>query len=71
MQVGPRKTGWLKKEGYNVKNWKLRWFVLGKETLSYYATEEAKKVLGVILLREISSVNVVKHKKKEKKKLKI
>jgi len=60
------KSGYLTKEGFNVKNWKKRWFVLGKETLSYYKNQEARKVLGVILLREITSVTVTKHKKKKK-----
>lgn len=34
--VGAKKEGYLTKEGWKVKNWKKRWFVLGKETLSYY-----------------------------------
>lgn len=33
---GAKKEGYLTKEGWKVKNWKRRWFVLGKETLSYY-----------------------------------
>ncbi len=35
---GAKKEGYLTKEGWKVKNWKKRWFVLGNATLSYYKT---------------------------------
>jgi len=59
------KEGYLIKEGWKVKNWKKRWFVLGKETLSYYRSQKSlKKVLGVVALNEISSVSPVAAKRK-------
>eukprot|EP01128_Nolandella_sp_AFSM9_P005043 TRINITY_DN2386_c0_g1_i1.p1 TRINITY_DN2386_c0_g1~~TRINITY_DN2386_c0_g1_i1.p1 ORF type:complete len:456 (+),score=99.70 TRINITY_DN2386_c0_g1_i1:117-1484(+) len=62
--VGAKKEGYLTKEGGRVKSWKRRWFVLGKETLSYYKTHKAlKKVLGVIPLREVLKVTAIDHKK--------
>jgi len=65
--VRPRKEGYLVKEGYNVKNWKKRWFVLGKETLTYYRNQKSlKKVQGVISLRDISCVEIsAQYKKKQ------
>jgi len=61
-----RKEGYLTKEGLKVKNWKKRWFVLGKETLSYYTNHKSlKKVLGVISLAEIGEVSQTNGKKKD------
>jgi len=62
-----RKEGYLIKEGYKVKNWKKRWFVLGQATLSYYTNHKSlKKVLGVVSLAEISDVSLTNQKKKGK-----
>jgi len=59
------KEGYLIKEGYNVKNWKKRWFILGKATLSYYSSQKSlKKVLGIIDLSEINEISQVHNKKK-------
>jgi len=63
--TGARKEGYLVKEGWKVKNWKKRWFVLGKETLSYYRSQKSlKKVLGVVILKEITEVTPTTVKKK-------
>jgi len=60
------KEGYLIKEGYNVKNWKKRWFILGKATLSYYSSQKSlKKVLGIIDLSEINEISQVHNKKKD------
>lgn len=61
-----KKEGFLTKEGYKVKNWKRRWFVLGNQTLNYYTNQKSlKRVLGVIRLEEIISVSWCQSKKKE------
>jgi len=60
------KDGYLIKEGGNVKSWKKRWFVLGQNTLSYYASPKSlKKVLGVINLADVSEVSTTYAKKKD------
>eukprot|EP01124_Arcella_intermedia_P020205 TRINITY_DN27703_c0_g1_i1.p1 TRINITY_DN27703_c0_g1~~TRINITY_DN27703_c0_g1_i1.p1 ORF type:complete len:436 (-),score=138.44 TRINITY_DN27703_c0_g1_i1:181-1488(-) len=60
------KDGYLIKEGGNVKSWKKRWFVLGQNTLSYYASPKSlKKVLGVINLTDVSEVSTTYAKKKD------
>lgn len=66
MHAQARKEGYLTKEGYNVKSWKKRWFILGATTLSYYRNQKSlKKVQGCIALRDISSVQVAAQYKKK------
>jgi len=62
----PKKEGYLTKEGYTVKNWKKRWFVLGKDTLNYYKNNKSlKKVQGVISVRDIQKVEIAAQYKKK------
>jgi RAC serine/threonine-protein kinase len=62
------REGYLIKKGEVVKNWKTRWFILGSQTLSYYKSEnQVTKVLGVIRLNEVFSVNFAGQKKKGRK----
>lgn len=43
------KEGWLTKEGHIVKSWKVRWFILSKDTLLYFKTiKNLRKPLGTI-----------------------
>ena len=53
------REGYLTKLGKIRKNWKTRWFVLGKETLTYY-TERGRRsssdALGTLHLRDCSAV---------------
>ena len=44
------RTGWLYKQGENVKNWKKRWFVLKDNKLTYYAGKSDKTPKGSIAL---------------------
>jgi len=61
-----KKEGYLTKEGYKVKNWKRRYFVLGNQTLNYYVNQKSlKRVLGVIRLEDVGSVNWCQSKRKE------
>eukprot|EP01116_Phalansterium_solitarium_P011495 TRINITY_DN2719_c0_g1_i1.p1 TRINITY_DN2719_c0_g1~~TRINITY_DN2719_c0_g1_i1.p1 ORF type:complete len:294 (-),score=50.89 TRINITY_DN2719_c0_g1_i1:8-889(-) len=50
----PIKTGWLSKEGGNIKSWTRRWFVLRNLELSYYTSEGGSESTkkGVINLAE-------------------
>ncbi|KAJ6255469.1 tbc1 domain family member whacked [Anaeramoeba flamelloides] len=47
-------SGFMFKKGKIVKNWKLRFFVLENETLSYYLTQNEIEPKGVITLKEIT-----------------
>jgi len=61
------KSGHLTKEGYKVRNWKKRWFVLGRENFQYYRNEQSlRSVLGVIQLKEIVKVELAFNRKKKK-----
>ncbi|CAH0482258.1 unnamed protein product [Peronospora belbahrii] len=48
-------VGWLKKEGKNIKSWKLRYFTLYGSKLSYYKSKKGS------LLRSVNVVNVAVH----------
>jgi len=60
------KSGFLTKEGGNVKNWKKRWFILGKETLSYYRSEQSLRILGVINLKEVTNIEIITNQRKRR-----
>jgi len=52
-------SGFLTKQGGNVHNWKIRWFVLKKGTLTYYLTNinwENSKPRGIIYLTKRTEV---------------
>ncbi|KAF2073386.1 hypothetical protein CYY_005299 [Polysphondylium violaceum] len=52
-------SGFLTKQGGNVHNWKIRWFVLKKGTLTYYLTNinwEFSKPRGIIYLTKRTEV---------------
>lgn len=44
------KEGFLTKQGYVVKNWKTRWFVLHKNDLSYYTDRSKEKPIKTLNL---------------------
>ena len=52
------REGYLTKRGKIRKNWKTRWFVLGKETLKYYTERGRDDALGTIPLRECTAVEI-------------
>jgi len=67
-----KKEGYLTKEGYKVKNWKRRYFVLGNQTLNYYANQKSlKRVLGVIRLEDVNSVTWSQANKRKDQCLKV
>jgi hypothetical protein len=49
------KSGWLVKQGHQVRNWKRRWFVL-RETLSYFKSPKDTVPCGTINLADICGV---------------
>lgn len=54
----PSRSGYLIKLGHLVKNWKTRWFVLYRDTLSYYVRPERKgKPQGEIHITDIERVS--------------
>ena len=53
------KEGWLEKKGSFFYTWKIRWFVLTKESLDYYTTESKTVLKGKI---QLSSNTHVKKK---------
>eukprot|EP01100_Stratorugosa_tubuloviscum_P000955 TRINITY_DN1211_c1_g1_i1.p1 TRINITY_DN1211_c1_g1~~TRINITY_DN1211_c1_g1_i1.p1 ORF type:complete len:114 (+),score=37.64 TRINITY_DN1211_c1_g1_i1:152-493(+) len=53
------KEGWLRKEGIKVKNIKLRWFILSKNSLSYYTDKSRKELKGFVLLAMVQSINKI------------
>ncbi|KYQ89482.1 pleckstrin (PH) domain-containing protein [Tieghemostelium lacteum] len=58
-------SGYLTKQGGTVQNWKIRWFVLKKGTLSYYSTNvnwETQKPRGVIYLNLKTEVKEANYK---------
>jgi hypothetical protein len=44
------RSGWVIKRGGRVKNWRVRWFVLQGDELSYFKQKEDEKPAGVIRL---------------------
>jgi hypothetical protein len=58
------KSGYLKKKGEKRKAWKKRWFVLRSNRLSYYKNEKEYKLLKVIRLDDILSVNNFENQQK-------
>jgi hypothetical protein len=40
LTVVARRSGWMCKQGFVVKNWKMRWFVLDATSLYYYSTPQ-------------------------------
>eukprot|EP00049_Salpingoeca_infusionum_P020069 m.363460 g.363460 ORF g.363460 m.363460 type:complete len:423 (+) comp22686_c0_seq1:170-1438(+) len=50
-------SGWLTKEGGNVRNWKKRWFVLDRQDrLKYFKTQSSSKPAGMIDMTACTSV---------------
>ncbi len=54
--VTASKEGYLTKRGHVVKNWKLRWFVLAKDRLAYYARRGDAVPRGEIELNTVVAV---------------
>lgn len=50
----PVRSGFLYKEGLNLKNWKKRWFLLTEKYLFYFQNENDPQPLGTILIRDCS-----------------
>eukprot|EP01087_Luapelamoeba_hula_P010519 TRINITY_DN2786_c0_g1_i1.p1 TRINITY_DN2786_c0_g1~~TRINITY_DN2786_c0_g1_i1.p1 ORF type:complete len:606 (-),score=77.25 TRINITY_DN2786_c0_g1_i1:81-1898(-) len=44
----PQKTGWADKQGYKVRTWRRRWFVLKDQQLYYFATTQDRQPKGCI-----------------------
>ena len=59
------KEGYLTKQGRIRKNWRVRWFILRNQYLSYYRTKQHKKPLGTLNLMEAISVDLDNSKQKE------
>eukprot|EP00160_Parvularia_atlantis_P000154 Unigene10125_Nuclearia_a/m.30915 Unigene10125_Nuclearia_a/g.30915 ORF Unigene10125_Nuclearia_a/g.30915 Unigene10125_Nuclearia_a/m.30915 type:complete len:760 (+) Unigene10125_Nuclearia_a:16-2295(+) len=50
----PEHSGWLWKQGGNVRTWKRRWFTLSRLCLYYFKAPEDAKALGMVLLPSYS-----------------
>ena len=59
------KEGYLTKQGRIRKSWRVRWFVLRNQFLSYYRTKQHKKPLGMLDLTRALSVEFDNTKHKE------
>ncbi|CAI8038949.1 Dual adapter for phosphotyrosine and 3-phosphotyrosine and 3-phosphoinositide [Geodia barretti] len=59
------KEGYLTKQGRIRKTWRVRWFILRNQNLSYYRTKQHKKPLGTLDLTEAISVDLDTSKDKE------
>lgn len=59
------KEGYLTKQGRIRKSWRVRWFILRNQYLSYYRTKQHRRPLHTIDLTEAISVNVDNTKRKE------
>ncbi|KJE95368.1 hypothetical protein, variant [Capsaspora owczarzaki ATCC 30864] len=59
--LGADKEGWLEKEGFNVKSWKTRWFVLKGTSLFYYKDQKDSKPLGQIADIDKAEVRTIEH----------
>lgn len=51
------KEGFLTKQGYVVKNWKTRWFVLSKNELSYFTDRSKEKPIKTLNLNDCQGCN--------------
>eukprot|EP01136_Pigoraptor_vietnamica_P022579 Opistho-1_new@460 len=60
-----RTYGYLKGEGITTFMWKKYWFVLTEEKLTYHANETSTKVLGEMVLAEISECSRVVFSKRK------
>ena len=64
MPTFPELTGWLYKEGVNVKSWKKRYFVLRPNALYYYTQAKANsEKKGYILYQELNVCTVLTSKR--------
>jgi len=52
------KEGYLTKQGYHVKNWKTRWFVLLKNELKYFRERSDKEPIKVLDLGDCEGCTV-------------
>ncbi|KAL1920166.1 uncharacterized protein VTP21DRAFT_1312 [Calcarisporiella thermophila] len=59
------KSGYLLKKGEKRKTWKKRWFVLRSTKIAYYKDEKEYKLLHVMDLQDVHTVEEVKHKDKQ------
>lgn len=59
------KEGYLTKQGRIRKNWRVRWFILRNQYLSYYRTKQHRKPLGMLDLTEAISVDLDSSKDKD------
>lgn len=59
------KEGYLTKQGRIVKSWRVRWFILRNQYLSYYRTKQHKKPLGTLNLTRAISVDLDNSKQKD------
>lgn len=59
------KEGYLTKLGRIVKSWRVRWFILRNQYLSYYRTKQHRKPLGTLNMTRAISVDIDNSKEKE------
>ena len=59
------KEGYLTKQGRIRKTWRIRWFILRNQFLSYYRTKQHRKPLGTLDLTDAISVDLDNSKEKE------
>ena len=59
------KEGYLTKQGRIRKNWRVRWFILRNQYLSYYRTKQHRKPLGTLDLTDAISVDLDSSKDKD------
>eukprot|EP00035_Acanthoeca_spectabilis_P005976 m.119339 g.119339 ORF g.119339 m.119339 type:complete len:394 (+) comp13289_c0_seq1:267-1448(+) len=64
-----RRSGWMCKQGFVVKNWKMRWCILDSKALYYFTTPQADRPKGVIPLQGYAAVEVTAAKKQHTFKL--
>ena len=51
-----KRGGWLIKQGFQIKNWKKRWFVIKGDRISYFKEPRNLTPIGDILLSEVKEV---------------
>ena len=59
------KEGYLTKQGFIRKSWRVRWFVLRNNSLSYYKTKQHKSPISTLDLKKATSVELDNSKWKE------